>query len=61
METQEVSSRYDDYEEQNSWRLLTCEGYVKDDFENAKIISVEDYSTKLKPENSMDDVLVPVI
>lgn len=62
VETREASSRYDDYEEQNPWILLTCEGDIGDEeLENVKILGVEDYSTKPKPNNPMDDELVPVI
>lgn len=61
VETREASSRYDDFEEQNPWLLLTCEGDIGEELENVQILSVEDYSTKPKPDNPMDDELVPVI
>ncbi len=58
--TQEGSSRYDDYQDENIWLLVTCEGDIGDELENVSIVGVEDYTTKPKPNNPMDDALVPV-
>ncbi len=60
VETREASYRYDDYEEQTPWLLVTCEGDVGDELESVEILGVEDYTTKPKPKNAMDDELVPV-
>jgi hypothetical protein len=58
--TQEGNHHYDDYEDENIWLLVTCEGDIGDELENVSIIGVEDYTTKPKPNNPMDDALVPV-
>ena len=58
--TQEGSSRYDDYQDENIWLLVTCEGDIGDELENVSIVGIEDYTTKPKPNNPMDDALVPV-
>lgn len=60
VETREASYRYDDYEKQTPWLLVAYEGGVSDELENVEILEVEDYTTKPKPKNAMDDELVSV-
>lgn len=59
--TYEGDYHYDDYEDQNPWLLFTCEGDIGEELENVTFLNVEDYTTKPKPTNPMDDALVPII
>jgi hypothetical protein len=59
--TFEGDYHYDDYEDQNPWLLFTCEGDIDDELENITFLDVEDYTTKPKQFQPMDDALVPII
>ena len=57
----EGDHHYDDFENQNPWLMFTCEGDIGETLENVAFLDVEDYTTKPKPNNPMDDALVPIV
>ena len=60
-EVHEGDYHYDDYDENIVWMMVHCRGNLDKNLDDFEILSVSKYNGKSRPQNPMDDSLVPII
>jgi len=57
----EGNYHYDDYDEHIVWIIAHCRGDLDKNLDDFEILNVSKYNGKSRPQNPMDDSLVPII